>query len=290
MPATNRGVQPRDVMPADRRALTVLCILAALGMGLIFGNATPLVHGVRDITLRVVLPEAALASWAGRATGGIGERFRDMAAAFDENVGLRSAAARLEGEVHDLSLLVEENRRLRALLQMRADDPKVVAVALVAARDPGRWFGSVLLDKGRRHGVRRGLIGVVVQQGARALVGRVVEVWENGSKLLLVSDPLFAAVASLPRTGDDGVVEGSGGPWLTMRYLSPDVEVTAGEQVVTSTRSGVFPPNLLIGRIERRTEERVQGYAAARVRPAANLNRLYQILLLTPAGGSKVSG
>ena len=270
-------------MPADRRALTVLLVLMGLGLGLIFGNATPLVHGLRDVTLRVILPGAVLAGRAGRAADGVGGRLRDMARAFDENVGLRSAAQRLEGEVHDRSLLVEENRRLRERLQMRADDPKGVAVALVAARDPARWFGSVLLDKGRRHGVRRGLIGIVVQQGARALVGRVVEVWENGSKLLLVSDPLFAVVASLPRTGDDGVVEGTGGPWLTMPYLSPDVEVTAGEQVVTSTRSGVYPPNLLIGRIDKRTEERVQGYAAARVRPAVNLNRLFQILLLTPA-------
>ncbi len=270
-------------MPVDRRALTVLVVLVALGLGLIFGNATPLVHGVRDVTLRVLLPGAVLAGRAGRAADGVGGRLRDMARAFDENVGLRSSVARFEGEAHDRSLLVEENRRLRSLLQMRIAEPTVVAVALVAARDPARWFGSVLLDKGRRHGVRRGLIGIVVQQGARALVGRVVEVWENGSKLLLVSDPLFAVVASLPRTGDDGVVEGTGGPWLTMRYLSPDVEVTAGEQVVTSTRSGVYPPNLLIGRIDKRTEERVQGYAAARVRPAANLNRLFQVLLLTPA-------
>ena len=70
-----------------------------------------------------------------------------------------------------------------------------------------------------------------------------------------------------------------GEPLLNMKYVSNDDEVAVGQHVVTSGMDRIFPRDLPVGTIV----EAKQGsppFKYVRVRPAANLEKLEEVIVL----------
>lgn len=73
-------------------------------------------------------------------------------------------------------------------------------------------------------------------------------------------------------------IGGSGEPLLTMKYVPNDDTVNAGEQVVTSGMDRIFPRDLPVGIV---TDVKPGNpFKHIRVRPAANLERLEEVIVL----------
>jgi rod shape-determining protein MreC len=73
-------------------------------------------------------------------------------------------------------------------------------------------------------------------------------------------------------------VGGLGEPLLQMKYVSNDEEVPMGERVLTSGQDRIFPKDLPVGTVAE--VKPGNPFKQIRVRPAAHLDRLEEVLVL----------
>ena len=108
--------------------------------------------------------------------------------------------------------------------------------------DVSTWFRSVLLDRGRSHGVRSGM-PLISEQG---LVGLVTATSRNAAKGMLLLDRQSAVDGVVQRSRARGVVRGAGEE-LAFEFVARGADVAVGDVIITSGLGGVYPKGLRIG-------------------------------------------
>lgn len=185
-----------------------------------------------------------------------------------ENDALKLRIAQLEGKA-------AETDRLAALLHFRQSQSDV---PMVAARVIGGSAGTASLtieiDRGEKDGIRKDM-GVITPDG---VVGKVSEAYGNTSTVLLLTDTKSGVGAMLADTRIQSPVGGLGEPLITMKYVPNDDDVSVGERVITSGMDRIFPRDLPVGTI---TEVKAGvDFKKIRIKPAANLEKLEEVLVL----------
>ncbi len=138
-----------------------------------------------------------------------------------------------------------ENKVLRKLIKL-APFPKMYFItAQVIASSGGAFSHSLMINAGSKHGIEVGQ-AVVTHRG---LVGRVVEVGKESSRVLLVTDFNIRVPAVLESTRARTIVAGNNSKLMDALYLPKNEKVSIGDRVVSSFEGGIFPPNIVIGRI-----------------------------------------
>jgi rod shape-determining protein MreC len=184
----------------------------------------------------------------------------------------------LRTRLFNLRELDLENTRLKNLLNFKQTSALRLIPARVIGRSLDSWFSSIIIDKGKYSGIRPGMV-VINPQG---LVGRVVESVNNSSKILLVNDPSLGISSIVQRSRQEGLVSGTLGANLIMRYLPEDAQISVGDIIVTSDLSQIYPKGLLVGRVINIGREFSGLNRYAIVRPAAELASIEEVLVIIP--------
>ncbi|MGF1569750.1 MAG: rod shape-determining protein MreC [Nodosilinea sp.] len=142
--------------------------------------------------------------------------------------------------------LENQNRALQTLdtYETSLTGPGVTAAVIGRAAD--HWWQQVVVNQGSRHGVAPGH----VVTGPGGLVGRVVAVSPSTARVLLISDPTSRVGAKVSRSRVMGVVRGQSNNRVIMEFFEKSPDVKAGDVIVTSSYSRLFPRDVPIGRIE----------------------------------------
>ncbi len=200
-----------------------------------------------------------------------------------ENESLRTRLAAQEDAVRDGTLALQENTRLRQLLGF-AEGRKDLqfSPAKVLSFDASNWSRSLRIDQGSRDGVKAR--DCVVDASGR-LVGIVKEVGEFSATVTLVTDATFElggeGVAAEERgilCGDLALMQDG---LLKLSNLPRDTKLAPGDEVISFATEGLYPSGLTVGTVERISSDPGGLYAYATVKPAAKLERLYQVFLVT---------
>ncbi len=206
-----------------------------------------------------------------------------------DNQSLRRKVAVLSLENGRLVRAEEENVRLRALLGLkdRPGFPSSVA-ATVIARSPSQWFSYVVINKGAVDGLR---VGLPVTD-SRGVVGEVQSVTSGTATVLLLTDPESGAGVMDRRTGEDGVLVGglSGTEYFKVEFFSRNAAVKVGDPMETSGLGKVFPPGLAVGKVAKVGYQNYGLVKYTLVEPAAGMNALFNVLVLTGAGAGVNGG
>jgi rod shape-determining protein MreC len=194
-----------------------------------------------------------------------------------ENDSMRAEMDRLKVRNAELEGRALEADRLSALLNFRtahADAPMVAAHVIGGSPDSGSQIVSI--DRGSRDGIRRDM-GVITPDG---VVGKIFAVYPDISQVLLMGDKDSGVGALLADTRTQGPVKGTGEPLLALEYISSDEKITAGETVLTSGQDRIFPKDLPVGKVVDFSSDSKSPFMKIRVRPAAHLDRLEEVLVL----------
>ncbi len=188
-----------------------------------------------------------------------------------ELANLRTELARVQAENERLlqwqtvaRRLEAENAAFRSLLSAKSETSSFLIAARVVADAGGPFVRTVLLNAGRRDGVRKGQAVV----NAEGLVGRIAEVGERSSRVLLLSDLNSRVPVVNERSGQRGVLAGDNSEWPQLVFLPNQAQVQPGDPVVTSGVGGVLPPGLPIGIVA------ATGDGVVRIQPLVNWHRL----------------
>ncbi|WP_017303794.1 rod shape-determining protein MreC [Spirulina subsalsa] len=158
---------------------------------------------------------------------------------------MRSNARLLELQAQ-VDELEQQNQLLKNQLGYVQQRPTNVITAPIIGRSVEHWWEQVTLGRGSKDGIQEGYI--VTSPGG--LVGRVVKVTPNTSRVLLVSDPTSKVGAVVSRTRYMGFVRGESSDEAVMEFFEKVPDVEKGDKIVTSHVSHLFPPGIPIGQVE----------------------------------------
>lgn len=203
------------------------------------------------------------------AVGDVGAYLARQSTLLRENEELRRRQLGTANLLLRQQHLENENKRLRALLDMRARLPVEgrIAEILYAARDP--FSRRVIIDKGTQHGIESGQ-AVVDDVG---IIGQVVRTFPLTSEVLLLTDKDQAIPVEVQRSGLRAVLAGAGSGTMELRFLAANAEVEVGDVLVTSGLDGIYLPGLPVAKVVK--IDRDNSYAFARITcvPLAGVER-----------------
>jgi rod shape-determining protein MreC len=202
-------------------------------------------------------------------------------------VDVEAENERLESENRRLALRLKEAERnlgrlehVKKLLGFRSEHGVETIGVKVVGRDASPFVRVVRVRVDRGADVLRAGLPVVVAEG---VVGRVGRTYGGYSDVVLAVDPKSAIDVVIQRTGGRGVLRGiDGANRYTCRidYLLRKEEVKQGDLVITSGVAGVFPKDLVVGRISQVTKRTHGLYQEVEVTPSVDFSSLRELLVI----------
>jgi rod shape-determining protein MreC len=200
---------------------------------------------------------------------------------------LRASNQLLTLQLQQAAGIFRDDEQLRQMLNYRRQKPSWnLQPARVIARDPETWWRCVWIDAGRRTmaGMRTNL-PVLTADG---LVGKVVNVGETRSRVVLLGDPgLRVAVLVGPFALNGTATAGSS--WMRENNMidienlfgeTADRTVHPGDEVKTWGAGGVFPAGIPVGRVVDVPRREYGTTTEARARISAHLDALQNVWVM----------
>ena len=173
--------------------------------------------------------------------------FKRMFLRDEENKKLRAEIAQLRMEQQRYHEVFLENKRLKNLLSLKEEEPRYVTTAQIIAKSIDPWSSLVTIDKGSSDGVKKDMAAIT----SRGLVGKISNVSDSYSSLLLITDINFSAAARLQKSRVEGILSGTGFKKCTLKYIPYEEQVENGDTVITSGLDKLFPEGIPIGYVSK---------------------------------------
>lgn len=196
----------------------------------------------------------------------------------------RALKAQLREKNADLLLLDQlkvENQRLRLLLNspLRADEYKKIAEILTTESDVYRQ--QVVINQGQGSGAYVGQ--PIIDE--RGVVGQIVSVGEQSSRVLLLTDVTHSIPVQVLRNDVRTIASGTGRPdELVLDNVPRSVDIVKGDLLVTSGLGGRFPEGYPVAVVDSVSRDGSNYFATITAKPLASLERLRYVLLVWSNG------
>lgn len=202
---------------------------------------------------------------------------RDITSLRQRNAELEAEVAELQAQVIQLQQEVGETEILAALVDFsRANPENTYQAAAVIGRDPSPFLHYVIINRGSNDGILRGM-PVVTDQG---LVGRVDAVIADAARVQLITDPASNVNVRLQNAQTEASLIGSVTGDVTLDLIPQDVNIEAGDLVLTSGLGGGYPPDLIVGQVVNIRTRDFDLFQLATVQPVVDFNRLEIVLII----------
>ena len=227
--------------------------------------------------LEITAPFQKAATYSTDALGNLIDSYVFLVGLKRENVALRRKVTELREENSLLRERAIASGRLQNLLRFSKKIPGPILPAQIIGIDPSSWFRTILIDKGTKHGVERGM-AVVSPEG---IVGHVLQTSPHSAKVLLITDFNSSVDAIVQRSRAKGLVEGNGENRCRLKYAPRAEDIQLGDRVVTSGLGGRYPKGLMVGKI-RKIEKKSYGlFQQAEIILSANFSKLEEVFVIT---------
>ncbi|MFZ3071925.1 MAG: rod shape-determining protein MreC [Thermodesulfobacteriota bacterium] len=142
------------------------------------------------------------------------------------------------------------------------------------------WTRTMLIDRGENDGIQPDM-PVISHEG---VVGRIIIAGKTTSTVLLLTDPRFNINAVAQRTRLRGIAGGSSDA-VTLKYINRLADIAVGDVILTAGLAGIFPKGEPIGTVISVEEDKDNFFKDVRLRPAADIANMEEVLVLTAAPG-----
>ena len=255
-----------------------LLVLVVLSVALMVVDARfTLLKPVRSQMSLVLMQTYWVTDLPQRLVQGVASQFGSRTELVAENEKLKTENLLLQGRMQKLAALTEQNVRLRELLNSSALVNEKVEVAELISMDPNPFTHRIIINKGERDGV---VLGQPVLD-ARGLMGQVVELMPNTSRVLLLTDTTHSIPVQVNRNGLRAIASGTGNPErLELRHVADTADIKVGDLLVSSGLGQRFPAGYPVATVKEVIHDSGQPFAIVRAVPTAALNRSRYLLLV----------
>ena len=237
--------------------------------------------GVRLIRLwanAIVSPPEKAIHFVKNGTGGIWEGYIDLRGMKKQNKELQQTVNRLRLEQAELLEDAQQGQRLQKLLGFEQNYIYKTVPAQVYGSSGTIGSHVFYIDKGSANGLKRDM-AIITPDG---IVGKVRDVFPHSAQVLAVNDQTSGAGVILVTARIRGILRGDASGQLEVVGILADERIKPGEKVLTAGGDMIFPRGLPVGEVTKvvRDPER-DGFVDVLVKPAAHLNRLDEVLVVT---------
>ncbi|GHV83524.1 cell shape-determining protein MreC [Spirochaetia bacterium] len=180
---------------------------------------------------------------------------QELAVLKREYAELQDRITRYEQLERSTAEIRQENFRLREQLEFYNVIKYKSIPAEISGSDPDNIFSAYVINKGKIHGISNNMSVIAFQNGMQALVGKVIQTGQVESLIMPLFDEKSFAAARLSQSRYEGIVEGQGSVNLPlrMRLIAKRArdEISIGDVIVTSGSGGLYPPEIIIGRVRK---------------------------------------
>jgi rod shape-determining protein MreC len=256
--------------------LVLLLVFSVLSLSL---KRSPTLRKVQGLVIAVTAPGLAGLEYVARSAKQFWRGYFYLVGARRQNTELQRQLEEYKQREVRFQEAQQALTRLEGLLDLKRQVALPVIGARVIAYDPSLWSRSAIIDQGRVQGVKDGL-PVLAPQG---IVGRVVWVYPEYSKVMLIVDRKSGADAMVQRTRVRGVLKGKGGNRCSLEYVPKNADVQVGDLVLASGLVGLYPKGLVFGKVSAANKKNPGVFQEIEVTPSVDLSALEEVLVVKVA-------
>ena len=223
-----------------------------------------------------VAPWQRLVSGAGRTAVNLSENLIFFFSIKSDNERLNKELSLLNAQNTELLEAVNENERLRKLLDYVRNSGFKLKPASVIGYDPDSYFSSFTIDLGSDDGIVKDMT-VVAPSG---LVGKVLSVSNNYSKVLLLTDIRSSVSCIAQRTRCAGSVKGKGRDLCEMKFLSINDDIKPGDVIITSGDGKIYPKGIKVGEVTAVSQTADGMSYDVDIKPSVSVLKLEEVLIV----------
>ena len=269
-----------------KNVLVLIAVLLAQVVGLAVQVRRPIpgapetgqVRLIRYWVVSLISPPERWVHSMGGGLRGVWSNYAYLRGVRQQNQDLKAEVNRLRIEQAGLAEDARQGQRLQQLLSFKEHYISTTQPAQVIGTAGSDVAHVLYIDKGSNDGLKPDM-PVITPDG---IVGKIRDVFPDTSQLLIISDQTSGAGVMLETSRIRGVLRGNSLGQPQIVNVAPDEQIKVGDRVLTSGGDGVFPRGLPVGVVERKVPDPDHdGYLALVVKPAANLTRLEEVLVIT---------
>lgn len=183
-------------------------------------------------------------------TGNIFRTIESISSFKEENSRLKKENYQLLERIAILNETERENEILRR--QLDFSDKLCAAgtcldwmMAKVIARSPNSYEKYIIIDQGKKVGIRENQAAIF---SGGIMIGKIVQVYDNTSKVLLLSSSDSSVNVITETSRSNGVVRGKFSIGVRLEMINQNEELKEEELIITSGLEDGVPKGLLIGK------------------------------------------
>jgi len=269
-----------SVLGRYKNLIVLACVLVAQVLGLAVQvkrtTDTESSRLIRIWAVNTVTPFEKVLHWVHSGSGNLWHNYFYLRGVRAENRELKAEIERLRLDQVRLNEDAAQARRLQALLAFKEQFISQTLPAQVIGSGGSEQSRIVYIDKGQHDGLKPDMAVITVD----GIVGKVLKVFGSTSQVLLIDDQSSGVGAILEKTRLQGILRGTSGGEVVLERIMTDNPVQPGEEVRTSGGDRIFPKGLPVGTVTR-VGNGSDLFLSIRVRPAANLSKLEEVLVVT---------
>jgi rod shape-determining protein MreC len=202
----------------------------------------------------------------------------DLRSTRRQNAALQQQLAQLRVQQAAIAEDALQGYRLQALLNFQQHYVAKTVAAQIIGTSGTELSRVIYIDKGSADGLKTD-DAVVTPDG---IVGKLRDVFPHTAQVLLINDQTSGAGVLLASSRIRAIIHGTTTGRVVISNLTSDSRIKPGEKILTSGGDQVYPRGLPVGTIESiAPDPDHQPYTLIQLRPAANLNQLEEVLIIT---------
>lgn len=256
--------------------LTLLLVFTVLSLSL---KSSPALRKVQGLVVSMTAPGLEGLEYVGRSA-------KQLWLGYFYLIGVRRQNAELQRQLEEYKqreVQFQEAEQALTRLETLLDLKRQVALPVIGARviayDPTLWSRAAIINQGKAQGVKEGL-PVLAPQG---IVGRIVGVYPEYSKVMLIVDRKSSADAMVQRTRIRGMLRGKGGNRCSLEFVPKSADVQVGDLVLASGLVGLYPKGLVFGKVTAANKKNPGVFQEIEVSPNVDLSTLEEVLVVKVA-------
>ena len=269
-----------SVLGRYKNLIVLVCVLFAQVLGLAVQvkrtTDTESSRLIRIWAVDSVTPFEKVLNWMHNSSWNIWHNYFYLRGVRAENRGLKAEIERLRLEQIRLNEDAAQARRLQALFAFKEQFISQTKPAQVIGSSGSEQSRAIYIDKGESDGLKPDM-AVITADG---IVGKVLKVFHSTSQVLLIDDQSSGVGGILEKSRLQGIVRGTRSGEVVLEHIMSDNPVQPGEVVRTSGGDRIFPKGLPVGTVSQ-VGNGPDLFLTIRVRPAANLSKLEEVLVVT---------